>query len=168
MKLSKTIQKELNLQLNRELYSAYLYLSMAAYFDSVALKGFSHWLKLQAKEETNHAMKFFDFILERNGEVELEPIDKPKTSWNFPVEAFRDVYEHEQKVTGYINKILEAAIKENDYATQNFLQWFVSEQVEEEAQSFEILQKLEKCGTSIGSLFVLDHHLGKREDKKDE
>ncbi|MDW8055922.1 MAG: ferritin [Elusimicrobiota bacterium] len=163
MKLSENIQKELNAQLNRELFSAYLYLSMAAYFEKENLKGFAHWFKLQAKEEVSHAMKFFEYIIERNAEVELTQIDKPKKDWAQPLEALKDTYEHEQKVTDYIHKILDLAIKEKDYATQNFLQWFVAEQVEEEAQALEILQKLEKSKDSVGSLFVLDHHLGKRE-----
>ncbi|MCS7150785.1 MAG: ferritin [Endomicrobia bacterium] len=163
MKLSENIQKELNAQLNRELFSAYLYLSMAAYFEKENLKGFAHWFKLQAKEEVSHAMKFFEYIIERNAEVELAQIDKPKKDWAKPLEALKDTYEHEQKVTDYIHKILDLAIKEKDYATQNFLQWFVAEQVEEEAQALEILQKLEKSKDSVGSLFVLDHHLGKRE-----
>jgi len=161
--LNLKIEKELNKQLNREYFSAYLYLSMAAYFESENLKGFAHWLKVQVKEETTHAMKFFDHILERNGKVTLDKIDSPKTTWTSPLEAFKDVYEHEKKITQYINEILNISKSENDYATENFLQWFVAEQVEEEAQSLEILQKLEKIGSSSGGLFVLDHHLGKRE-----
>ena len=161
--MKKEIEQELNKQLNRELYSAYLYLSMAAYFESINLKGFAHWLKVQAKEEVAHAMKFFEFINDRNGKVVLETIDKPKTDWSSPVEAFKDVYEHEQKVTNYIHKLVELARKNEDYATENFLAWFVSEQVEEEAQANEIYQKLKLCEKSVGGLFALDHHLGKRE-----
>ncbi len=161
--MKKEIEQELNKQLNRELYSAYLYLSMAAYFESINLKGFAHWLKVQAKEELGHAMKFFEFINERNGKVVLETIEKPKVDWSSPVEAFKDVYEHEQKITSYIHNLVELARKNNDYATENFLTWFVSEQVEEEAQANEIYQKLKFCEKSVGGLFVLDHHLGKRE-----
>jgi ferritin len=161
--MKKEIEQELNKQLNRELYSAYLYLSMAAYFESINLKGFAHWLKIQAKEELGHAMKFFEFINERNGKVVLESVDKPKIDWSSPQEAFKDVYEHEQKITSYIHKLVELARQNNDYATENFLSWFVAEQVEEEAQSYEIYQKLQVCEKSIGGLFNLDHHLGKRE-----
>lgn len=161
--MKKEIEQELNKQLNRELYSAYLYLSMAAYFESLSLKGFAHWLKIQAKEEVGHAMKFFEFINERNSRVALEAIDKPKIEWSSPVEAFKDVYEHEQKVTSYIHQLLELAISEKDYAAQNFLQWFVSEQVEEESQSLEILNKVEFTKNSVGGLLALDHQLGKRE-----
>jgi Ferritin-like protein len=107
--MKKEIEQELNKQLNRELYSAYLYLSMAAYFESINLKGFAHWLKIQAKEELGHAMKFFEFINERNGKVVLESVDKPKIDWSSPQEAFKDVYEHEQKITGYIHKLVELA-----------------------------------------------------------
>lgn len=161
--MKKEIEQELNKQLNRELYSAYLYLSMAAYFESLSLKGFAHWLKIQAKEEVGHAMKFFEFINERNSRVALEAIDKPKIEWSSPVEAFKDVYENEQKVTSYIHQLLELAISEKDYAAQNFLQWFVSEQVEEESQSLEILNKVEFTKNSVGGLLALDHQLGKRE-----
>ncbi|MFQ3675174.1 MAG: ferritin [Endomicrobiia bacterium] len=161
--LKPQIEKELNNQLNRESFSAYLYLSMAAYFENENLKGFAHWLKVQAKEETGHAMKFFNHIIERNGKVSLEKIDAPKTVWNSPLEAFQDAYEHEKKITNFINEILEIAKSEKDYATDNFLQWFVSEQVEEEAQTLEIVQKLKQINASVGGLLVLDHHLGKRE-----
>jgi len=161
--MKKEIEQELNRQLNRELYSAYLYLSMVAYFESINLKGFAHWLKIQAKEEVGHAMKFFEFINERNGKVVLETIEKPKVDWSSPVEAFKDVYEHEQKITSYIHNLVELARKNNDYATENFLAWFVAEQVEEEAQSYEIYQKLQKCEESAVGLFNLDYYLGKRE-----
>jgi ferritin len=163
--LNTKIEKELNAQLNREIFSAYLYLSIAAYFESKNLKGFAHWLKVQVKEELSHALKFFNHIVDRNGNVVLEKIDAPKISWESPVEAFKDVYSHEQKITNHINDLVSLARTEKDYATENFLQWFVAEQVEEEAQSLEILQKLQQTGSSTGSLLVLDHHLGKREDK---
>ncbi len=161
--LSKELEKLLNEQLNWEFYSAYLYLSMAAYFEANNLKGFAHWLKIQAKEELTHGMKFFNYIIERNGNVKLENISAPKNSWDSYYEAFKEVYEHEQGVTKRIYKILEKAKEEKDYATENFLQWFVSEQVEEEAQSLEIMQKVNTCKNSVGGLFALDHQLGKRE-----
>lgn len=161
--MKKELLDELNKQLNRELYSSYLYLSMAAYFESINLKGFAHWLKVQVEEEKEHAMKFFDFILERGEKVILEAIDAPKTDWESPIEAFKDVYEHEKKVTSYIHKIIELARQHKDYPTEVFLQWFVSEQVEEEAQALEIYNKLQLTKNSPGALFALDHQLGKRE-----
>lgn len=161
--MKKELLDELNKQLNRELYSSYLYLSMAAYFESINLKGFAHWLKVQVEEEKEHAMKFFDFILERGEKVILEAIEAPKTDWESPVEAFKDVYEHEKKITSYIHNIIELARQHKDYPTEVFLQWFVSEQVEEEAQALEIYNKLQLAKNSPGALFALDHQLGKRE-----
>ncbi len=161
--INSKIEEELNKQLNREIFSAYLYLSMAAYFESENLKGFAHWMKVQSKEETTHAMKFFNHIIERNGRVMLEKIDTPKINWKSTAEVFKDAYEHETKITNFIYEILELSRKEQDYATENFLQWFVSEQIEEESQTLEILQKLDKIKDSTGGLLVLDHHLEKRE-----
>ncbi len=162
--INKKIEQELNKQLNRELFSAYLYLSMAAYFESENLRGFAHWMKVQAKEEITHAMKFFDYIIERGAKVLLEKIDIPKISWNSVFEVFKDAYEHETKITNFIYEILNLSKNERDYATESFLKWFVEEQVEEEAQTLEIVQKLEKIKDSFTTLLILDHHLGKREE----
>lgn len=152
----------INNQINAELYSSYLYLSMSAWCTKETWNGFAHWLRLQAQEELEHAMKFYDYLNERGGTVKLAAIDAPKAEWKDPLTLFREVYAHEQKVTQMINTMMAEAIKQKDYASEIMLQWFVSEQVEEEANASEIVAKLEKIGDSTGGLFQLDHHLGKR------
>jgi ferritin len=161
--ISKTIEAALNKQVNREFYSEFLYLSMAAYFETVSLKGFAKWMRVQAREEHAHALKIYEFIIVRSGRVTLEAIDAPKTKWATAGKVFEESYAHEQKVTGFINGIVELAIKENDHATFEFLQWFVKEQVEEEANASDILAQINLVGDIVGHLFYLDHHLGKRE-----
>lgn len=156
------IQDALNKQLNAELYSSYLYLSMAAYFESVSLKGFANWMRVQAREELAHAMKFYDYINERGGRVNLTSISAPSAQWDSPLAAFEQVYEHEQKVTGLINDLATLAIAEADHATNNFLQWFVAEQVEEESSADEIVQRLRLLGEDRSGLFMLDQELGQR------
>jgi ferritin len=156
------IQDALNKQLNAELYSSYLYLSMAAYFESINLKGFANWMRVQAQEELMHAMKFYDFINERGGRVTLTPIDGPPTQWDSPLAVFEHVYQHEQKVTGLINNLVNLTISEADHATNNFLQWFVAEQVEEESSADEVVQKLKIAGDRGGGLFMLNQELGQR------
>ena len=136
---------------------------MAAYFETVFLKGFAGWMRVQAKEEHAHAMKIYEFIITRGGRVTLETIDAPKTKWTTAGKVFEESYAHEQKVTGYINDLVDLAIKEKDHATFEFLQWFVKEQVEEEANASEILSQINIVGDIVGHLFYLDHHLGKRE-----
>jgi len=131
--ISKKIEKALNKQINAELYSAYLYLSMVAYFESVNLPGFANWMKVQTQEELMHAMKIYDFVNERGGRVVLKAIEAPPTEWDSPLDAFEATYKHEQKVTGLINNLVNLAIEEKDHATSSFLQWFVNEQVEEES-----------------------------------
>ena len=163
MMLKKSVEDALNKQLNAELYSSYLYLSMAAYFESIPMKGFGKWMRIQAEEEKAHGMKFYDYIIEAQGTVKLTKIDAPKTAWKSPLEAFEEVYAHEQKVTGLINNLMDLTVKEKDYATQNMLQWFVKEQVEEEANASEIVAKIKMIGERIGHLLCLDHELGKRE-----
>lgn len=160
--IKEKIQDALNTQLNAEMYSSYLYLSMSAYFESISLKGFSNWMRIQAQEELIHAMKFFDFIHERGGKVTLSPIDAPQTQWDSPLAAFEHVYKHEQKVTGLINNLVDLAVSEADHATNNFLQWFVAEQVEEESSADDIVQKLKLLGDDRRGLFLLDQELGKR------
>ncbi len=164
MIISKKVEKALNSQVNAELYSAYLYLSMAAYFESSSLTGFAKWLKLQAKEELEHAMKIYNYILERGGKIELEKIDKPKFEWQSVLEAFNDAYEHEKKVTSLIYNLVELAQSEKDYATNEMLQWFVKEQVEEEAQTQLIVEHLKMVGDSKNGIMMIDHRLSKRED----
>jgi len=160
--LSKQMEESLNKQINAELYSAYLYLSMAAYFDSISLDGFSHWMKLQAKEETEHAYKIYGYVYERGGSVILEAINKPPTKWDSPLAVFEDAYKHEQKVSEMINNLVAMAREEKDYATENFLQWFVEEQVEEEANADEVVQKLKMVKDSRNGLFMMDGKLGQR------
>ncbi|NIO49681.1 MAG: ferritin [Candidatus Aminicenantes bacterium] len=156
------IQDALNKQLNAELYSSYLYLSMAAYFESVSLKGFANWMQVQAREELVHAMKFYGYIHESGGRVTLTSISAPLTQWDSALEVFKQVYQHEQKVTGLINNLVTLAVSEADHATNNFLQWFIAEQVEEESSADEIVQKLRLLGEDRSGLFMLDQELGQR------
>jgi len=161
--ISKTIETALNKQINREFYSEFLYLSMAAYFETISLKGFARWMRVQAKEEHAHALKIYEFVIIRGGRVTLETIDAPKTKWATAGKVFEESFAHEQKVTGFINGLVDLAVKENDHATFEFLQWFVKEQVEEEANVSDILSQINIVGDIVGHLFYLDHHLGKRE-----
>ena len=161
--ISKTIEEALNRQVNREFFSEYLYLSMAAYLETISLKGFAKWMRMQAQEERSHALKIFEYIIARGGKVTLGAIEAPKAKWTSAGKVFEDVYTHEQKVSGMINTIVDLAIKEKDHATFEMLQWFVKEQVEEEEQALEILNQIKIVGDIIGHLFYLDHHLGKRE-----
>jgi ferritin len=156
------MQDAINDQINKELYSAYLYLSMAAYFEDNNLPGFAHWMRVQEAEEREHAMKFYDFLLERGGRVLLKAIDAPKTEWKSTLEVAEEVAAHEAKVTASIYALYETALKEKDYPAQVMLQWFITEQAEEEKNAAEIvanLKLIEKGGTAV---FVLDHQLGKR------
>ena len=160
--LKKKMQKALNGQLNAELYSSYLYLSMAAHFLSRNLPGFANWMRVQAQEELVHGMKFYDYIAERGGDVALSKIDGPPTGWESPVAVFQNVYEHEQKVTGLINDLVDLAIEEKDHASNIFLQWFVSEQVEEEASASDVLEKVKLAAESPDALLLMDRELGLR------
>ncbi|MEJ2103704.1 MAG: ferritin [Ignavibacteriaceae bacterium] len=160
--LSKKMQDALNNQLNEELFSSYLYLSIAAHFEEKNLKGFANWFKIQSSEEYGHAMKFYGFIVQTGGVVKLKQIGAPKTSWKSVMEAFKDTLAHEKKITGLIHKLVDLAMQSKDYATNNFLQWFVTEQVEEEATVEEILHKLEMIGDNKGGLYMLDRELGAR------
>ncbi|TDJ56911.1 MAG: ferritin [Ignavibacteria bacterium] len=160
--ISQKIQDALNTQLNAEFYSSYFYLSMSAYFESNDLQGFSRWFRVQANEEYSHAMKIFNYIYQIGGVVKLMKIDGPKTDWDSFLEVFEDTFEHEQKVTKSINTLLDLSMTEKDYATVNFLQWFVSEQVEEEATSQQNVKKMKMIGDSKSGLFMLDKELGSR------
>lgn len=159
--LSRKIETALNQQVNAELYSSYLYLSMSAHFSEINLGGCAHWMRLQAQEELNHALKIYDYINERGGRVELSAIKAPPRKWDSPTAVFEEVLRHEEKVTGLINKLVDLAIDAKDHATNNFLQWFVAEQVEEEAGANEVLQKV-KLAAKEGGLFILDQELAKR------
>jgi ferritin len=160
--ISKTVQDAINDQIKNELYSAYLYLSMSAHFEAANLLGFAHWMRVQAKEEQGHAMKFFDYINDQGGHVLLKAIDQPPTAWKSSLELFQQVLEHEQKVTGLINKLYELAVKENDYATQVMLQWFITEQVEEEKNASQVIEQLKLIDAHGTAVLMLDHQLGKR------
>jgi len=156
------IQDAFNKQLNAELFSSYLYLSMSAYFESQNLKGMAHWMQAQAQEEHLHAMKFFSFINECGARVVLKQIDGPKTEWRSPLEAFEETCEHERKVTGLINDLVELSIAEKDHAANGFLQWFVTEQVEEEASAQEIRDKFKLVKDNPVALFMIDRELAQR------
>ena len=163
MKIKAAVEKAINDQINAELYSAYLYLSMAAYFEGRNMKGFAKWMQVQTKEEVSHAMKFYAFVFERGGKVALKAVEQPPTDWKSPLALFEQVYEHEQKVTSLINKLVEAARADNDVATENFLMWYIDEQVEEEAHAYEAVQKLKMVGDVPQALYMLDKEMGARE-----
>jgi len=160
--LSKAVQDAINEQIKNELYSAYLYLSMSAHFEARTLVGFAHWLRLQAQEEQGHAMKFFDHVHDRGGTVKLQAIDQPPAEWKSSLELFQQVLEHEQKVTGMIHRLYELAVQENDYATQILLQWFITEQVEEEKNASQIIEQLKLIDAHGTAVLMLDKQLGKR------
>jgi ferritin len=160
--LSPKIQDALNSQINAELYSSYLYLSMSAYCDSQNLAGMASWMRIQAQEEHAHAMKFFDFVNERDGRVLLAQIEAPKTEWTSPLDVFEETLAHEQKVTGLINGLVDLSLEEKDHASNTFLQWFVTEQVEEESTAKTIVDKLKLIGDNPVALYMLDGELGQR------
>jgi ferritin len=156
------IQGAINKQINAELYSSYLYLSMSSYFESINLKGCANWMRVQTQEELVHVMKFYDYLIERGGKVILSAIESPPTEWTSPLAVFEHAYKHEQKVTGLINDLVDLAVAEKDHASNNFLQWFVSEQVEEEASADEVVQKIKLMGDARGGLFMIDRELAQR------
>lgn len=160
--IGKKMEKALNAQVNAEYYSSYLYLSMAAYFESIDLPGFANWMRVQVQEENFHALKFYDHIIERNGRVNLEAIEAPPTEWSSPMNAFEETLKHEQKVTSLINDLVYLAREERDNASEIFLQWFVSEQVEEEDSVNTILGQLKLVKSSPEALFMLDKELAQR------
>jgi len=160
--ISEKMVKALNEQINAELYSAYLYCAMEAYFLSENLEGFANWMRVQSQEEVVHARKFYDFIAERNGRIEFEAIQKPLSSWQSPLAVFEASYKQEQIVTDRINKLVDIAQSEKDHATASFLKWFVDEQVEEETNANRMVQKLKLVRDSAGGLLMIDHELGKR------
>jgi ferritin len=162
MALSEKMEKALNDQINAELFSSYLYQAMAADFQAKNWKGFAAWLRAQAGEEQGHAMKFAKYVEDRLGRVTLKAIAEPPAEWASPLAAFEAVAEHEAKVTGLINKLVALAAAEKDNATSILLQWFVTEQVEEEAHADDIVQKLRRIKDSVHGLFMLDSILGQR------
>jgi ferritin len=160
--LDEEMVSAINKQLNAELYSGYLYLSMAAYFESSDLSGFANWMRVQAQEELSHAMKFYVYLVQRGARVILTEIEAPPTEWDTNIAVFEHVYEHEQMVTGLINELVDLAIKLSDHATNNFLQWYVAEQVEEEESASGVLQKVKLAGEDSSGLLMLDQELGTR------
>ncbi|HNS19277.1 MAG TPA: ferritin [Sedimentisphaerales bacterium] len=160
--LNEKMEKALNDQINEELYSSYLYLSMAAWFESENLPGCAAWMQAQAREENGHAMKFFKFINERRGRVTLQAIQKPPQEWKSALAAFEASLDHEQHITACIEKLMNLAVSQKDYASVGLLQWFVNEQVEEEANVDAIVQRLKMAEKAPGALLMLDHALGER------
>ena len=160
--INKKLEDAINAQINAELWSAYLYLSMATNFHAKGLGGIANWFEIQFKEEQDHAMIFYNYLISRGARVELRPIEAVKTSWESPLEAFEDTLKHEQVVTGLINDINALAVEVKDYATQNRLTWFIDEQVEEEDQTREIVDRLAMVGDNMNGLFVIDNQLGAR------
>lgn len=160
--INERIQDAFNKQINEETFSAYLYWSMSAWFESINLPGFAHWMRCQAQEEMVHAMKFYAHILERGGAVTLTALAAPKTAWASPLDAFQEAYKHEQHITGCINGLVDLATEEKEHAAGPLLQWFVAEQIEEEASADEVTQKLKLVGEAPGGLFLLDQEMAQR------
>ena len=159
---AEDLEKALNEQLNFELYSAYIYYSMAAYFESVDLPGFANWMQIQYQEELFHVQKFFDFINERDGRVTLGGVDAPQHEWESPLAAFQNAYEHEKIVSKRIHELVDLSRQEKDHAVESFLDWFVTEQVEEEASTRAIAQQLKFLGEDRTGLFMVDRELATR------
>ncbi len=162
MILSQKMEKALNEQINKEMYAAYLYLSISAWAESENWRGAKHWFALQAKEEIGHAMKIYKYVFERGNRVKLAAIEQPKSEFKDLADVFAQALEHEKMVTASIHKLVELAATETDHATSIFLQWFVTEQVEEEANASEMLAHLERIGDSRQGLYMLDNVLSKR------
>jgi ferritin len=160
--LNTKMEAQLNDQLNFELYSSYLYLSMSADFKTKAFNGFGNWMQVQAQEELVHVMGFHYYILSRGGKPVMKKIDAPGTSWDSPLSAFSETLKHEMIVTSRINALAKLAVEESDFASSNFLQWYVSEQVEEEANASEIVNQLKMAGDSKQGVFMLDRELSAR------
>lgn len=160
--ISKEMQDALNKQINEEFFSAYLYLAMATYFDAEGLKGFANWMMVQYQEEMGHAMKIYNYLSSQGAKIELYAIKEPPHKWDSPLHAFEETLKHEQHITQCINDLVDLAEKLKDRATYNFLQWFVDEQVEEEENDRDIIDKLKLIGDNMSALFWLDKELGAR------
>lgn len=160
--LNANVQQALNDQIRDEFYASYLYLSIAAYFEDNNLPGMASWMRLQADEERGHAMKIYDFVIDRGGRVYLQAVDEPPADFGSPLGAFEGALAHEQRVTASINRIYALAVEENDYPTQVMLQWFIDEQVEEEKSASDIVDQLNLVGDNSAALFMLDQQLGSR------
>ncbi len=160
--LSKKLEDALNAQINAEMWSAYLYLSMAAYCHSVGKSGIAHWYEIQFKEEQDHAQIFFNYIVRRGGTVKLSAIDAVPTEWNSLLDVFESTLEHEQKVTALINNLMALSTAENDFATQSMLKWFIDEQVEEEENAQNNIDSIKMIDGNGYGLYMLDKELGAR------
>ncbi|MFH1035540.1 MAG: ferritin [Pseudomonadota bacterium] len=160
--LKDNLQQAFNDQINAETYSSYLYMSMAAYFEGQRLAGFAHWFMVQAQEEMTHSLRFYKFINERGGRVVLGAIKAPETTWASPLVCMEAVLAHERYVTSLIHNLVGLARQENDYASENFLQWFVKEQVEEEANAEDAVEKLKLVNQTPGGMFMLDKDMAAR------
>jgi len=160
--ITEQMQEAFMSQINKELYSEYLYLSMKAYFADLNLDGFVNWMDIQVKEEHAHAMGMFDYVIERGGRITLDAIEKPKNNWNSPLEVFKDVLNHEQYITSQINALYDVTLETKDRAAQLFLNWYIREQVEEEASADNILTRLEMIGDDKHALLDLDKELAAR------
>jgi ferritin len=161
--LGKRLEEAINEQINKELYSAYLYLSMSAYCEAENLPRAARWMRIQAQEEVGHALKLFDHVTARQGRVVLKAIEMPPPVWKSPLEMFEEVLTHERKVTSSINLLYEVALSEKDYATQMELQWFITEQVQEEDSAGAVVEQLRRVGDQPMGLLMLDRQLGERE-----
>lgn len=164
----KTVETAINAQIQAEFQSAYLYLAMSARFNEMGFGGFAHWLRLQWEEETAHALKFYDFLLSRDGTIELHALDKPEINFETPLEAFEQVLGHEQYITSRIHELYDLATKNKDYPLQTLLNWFVDEQVEEEDSVRAVIDTLRLIGDSGSNLFLLDRELGARQPEEEE
>ncbi len=160
--LSKKMEEALNGQINKEMYSAYLYMSMSAHSTNVGLPGFANWFMVQYHEEMEHAMKIYDYVNDQGGKVKLKAIDEPLSTFKDVMDMFQKTLKHEQFITKSINELVDLAIKEKDHATQIFLQWFVTEQIEEEGNDNDIIAKLKLAGDKGNGLFMIDKELGIR------
>jgi ferritin len=160
--MNEKMQAAINSQINAELYSAYLYLSMSAYYADINLPGFANWMRVQAQEETMHAMKFYDFMIERGARVLLTPVAGPEVKWESPAAPFQQAYQHEQMVTGLINDLVSLAMEVKDYASVTFLDWYVTEQVEEESNTDNACKQLDLIGSDRSALFMYDRELAAR------
>ncbi len=160
--IAEKMQTAISEQIGEELASAYLYLSMAGYFESLSLAGMAHWMKMQAVEEMLHAMRFFDHVTGRSGRVSLPAVGQPQRDWDSPLAAFQDAYKHEQYITGRIDALVDLAVAGRDHAAQAMLQWFVTEQIEEEASTSRIADALKRVGGAGEGLLMLDRELALR------
>ena len=160
--IKETLNNAINKQINEELYSAYLYLSMSAYFEEMSLKGFANWMKIQVQEEIAHATGLYDYLHARDGKVVLEAIQKPNSEWNSPIEVFEATLKHEQFITSKISELMDVAEEAKDRAALSFLQWYIKEQVEEESTAKDILAKLNFAGADTNALLLIDNELGAR------